>query len=326
VSDLDISSDADSSAIARRAADWVSAKHSPIDWSDERQAELDAWVARSLAHRVAYLRIDAAWQRAQRLAALRTPERTTLSNKGWRVSLWRRVAIVVGLLAVLGVFANQFLRASNVQLIETPLGGHETVTLADGSQIELNTETAVKVDFRAHSRLVKLLKGEAYFAVKHDAARPFAVLAGDRRIVDIGTKFVVRLAQQDVKVSLLEGKASLENTDKRTKQPPVVLSAGDVVIATANATHVTKKTTQELADNLAWRRGSVVFHYERVDAAVAELNRYGGPRLVVADADTAKLLISGTFLTNRPEDFAGVAHEIFGLHIGHQNGDLVLSR
>lgn len=316
----------EASAIDRQAADWASAKRSPKDWSEARQAELEAWIAQSLAHRVAFLRMDLAWQRAERIAALHTPMRPTLGPSRTGPTIRQRIAIAFGLVALLGVFASRYFEGSQAQWIETPKGGQEKITLADGSQIELNTNTALKVKLGASERAVELVRGEAYFEIKHDVARPFNVLAGNRRIVDLGTKFVVRLAPEQIKVSLLEGKASLEPITSNAAQRSVILSPGDVALATVDATQVSKVTARDLADSLAWRRGSIVFHYQRLDTAVAELNRYGGPQLVVADADSAKLLISGTFLTNKPEDFAGIAHEIFGLRVQHRNDSLILSR
>ena len=316
----------EASAIDRQAADWASAKRSPKDWSEARQEELDAWIAQSLAHRVAYLRMDLAWQRAERIAALRAPTQSMPDASPGAPDIRRRIVSALGLVVLLGAFAAKYLEPSHVQLIETPKGGQERITLADGSLIELNTDTAVKVKLSAHSRFVELVRGEAYFEIKHDAARPFNVVAGHRRIVDLGTKFVVRLASEQIKISLLEGKASLEQINSNIAQRPVILSPGDVALATADATRVSKVTARDLADSLAWRRGSVVFHYQRLDTAVAELNRYGGPQLVIADADSAKLLISGTFLTNRPEDFAGIARAIFGLRVQHRNDSLILSR
>jgi transmembrane sensor len=314
------------SAVDRQAADWASAKRSPKDWSEASQKELEAWIAQSLAHRVAFLRMDMAWQRAERIAALRTPMRPAPGPNQTGPAIRRRIVIALGLVALLGAFAGQYLGPSHVQLIETPKGGQEKITLADGSLIELNTDTALKVKLGARERTVELIRGEAYFEIKHDVARPFSVMAGDRRIVDLGTKFVVRLAPDQLTVSLLEGKASLERINSNAAQRSVVLSPGDVALATSDATRISKVTARDLADSLAWRRGSVVFHYQRLDTAVAELNRYGGPQLVIADADSAKLLISGTFLTNKPEDFAGIAHEIFGLRVQHRNNSLILSR
>lgn len=307
----------------RAAAEWVAARRNQKDWTDEREAELNAWLARSVAHRVAYVRIDATWRRTDRLAALRMPMRETTGGNAPRRALWLRTAVVLGVAAIVGVSARAYLERPTTELIQTPKGGQERLTLSDGSQIELNTDTAVLVDLRGRARAVELLRGEAIFQIKHDTARPFVVTAGARRIVDLGTKFLVRMTLDSLKVALVEGRARLESPGQ---QRAAVLSPGDVAVATANATNVTRKSVRELSESLAWQRGAIVFHNARLAEAVAELNCYGGPQLVVADADAAELAINGTFLTNNAEEFAGITHELFGLRVEHRNGNLILSR
>lgn len=113
----------EASAIDRKAADWASAKRSPRDWSEAHQAELEAWIAQSLAHRVAFLRMDLAWQRAERIAALRIPMRPTQGPSQTAPTLLRRIAIAFGLVVLLGVVASRYFEAQQAQLIETPKGG-----------------------------------------------------------------------------------------------------------------------------------------------------------------------------------------------------------
>ena len=57
----------------------------------------------------------------------------------------------------------------------TAVGGHKTLTLGDGSEVELNTDTIVRMPKVAGQRQVILDKGEAYFQIKHDAENPFIV-------------------------------------------------------------------------------------------------------------------------------------------------------
>src|SRR5580692_1843737 len=313
-------------AIEQRAADWAVLRRNRRDWTVGRQAELDAWLSQSLAHRVAYLRIDAMWQRTERLAALRTPMRPLQEVRVSRKSWWSRIAEVVGVAAISGLFVTQYLQRPRAQFVETPKGGRERLTLADGSQIELNTDTAVLLTIQPNARNVQLLRGEAYFQVNHDASRPFIVTIGNHRIVDLGTKFVVRADPGRIKVTLVSGTARLEEAGTQGENRSVVLTPGEVAIATVDTTRVSKRTSRELSESLAWQRGSVVFHNELLSNAAAELNRYGGPTLIVADSATAKLTISGTFLTNNTEEFAGAARELFGLRVEHRNGSVVLSR
>jgi|HubBroStandDraft_2_1064218.scaffolds.fasta_scaffold134588_2 transmembrane sensor len=306
-----------------RAAEWVAARRNQKDWTDECQAELDAWLAKSLAHRVAFIRIDATWRRTDRLAALRKPMREPEDSNVPRRGRWMRIASVLGVVAISSVVAANYFMQHRSQLIQTPKGGQERLTLSDGSQIELNTDSAVLIDLHNSLRAVELVRGEAFFQIKHDTSRPFVVTAGTRRIVDLGTKFLVRMSPDSLNVILVEGKARLEGANT---QRAAVLLPGDVAIATAYATKITRKSVRELSESLAWQHGAVVFHNERLADAVAELNRYGGPQLIVADSDSAKLAINGTFLTNNAEEFAGIAHELFGLRVERRSGNLILSR
>lgn len=308
------------------AADWAAQRRMSVDWPAERQAELAAWLGQSPAHRVAYLRMEATWKRTDRLAALQQPMREPVERSAPRRALWTRIAAVLGLVVLTGVVAGNYLVRPRGQLIETPRGGQERLVLADGSQVELNTDSAIRIDLDARMRAVELVRGEAFFQIKHDAARPFVVSAAGHRIVDLGTKFLVRLAPQSLRVALVEGSARLENGDGRSGQRAVVLSPGDVAVATADVTRVSKKSERELSDSLAWQRGAIVFRNERLADAVVEFNRYGGPSLVLTDAAAAKLRINGTFQTTGAEDFAGITHEIFGLHVERRNGSIFLSR
>ncbi len=316
----------DTMSIEDHAAGWVVDRCNPEDWTPEHQAKLDAWLGQSLAHRVAYVRIEATWRRSDRLAALRGPMREATDCSGPQKALWIRIAAVFGLVVVTGVFAANYLARPQGHLIETPKGGQERLTLADGSQVELNTDTAVLVNLNAHTRAIELVRGEAYFQIKHDAARPFVVTVTNHRIVDLGTKFLVRMAPRSLQVTLLEGSARLESTDTQSLGKPVILSPGDVAVATADAMRVSRKSQQQMSESLAWQHGSIVFHNERLADAVAEFNRYSGPQLIVADPDAAKLTINGTFLNTGAEDFAATTHEIFGLRVEHRNGSIVLSR
>jgi transmembrane sensor len=193
----------DAMTIEMSAADWVADRRNAAEWTAGRQAELDAWLARSVAHRVAFLRIDATWQRTDRLAALRQPMREAEPRSTPNKQLWSRVAAAIGLVAVIGVVGQGYFTRPEGQVIETPKGGQERLGLADGSQIVLNTESAVRVNIGAHARSVELLRGEAYFQVRHDAQRPFVVTVGAHRIVYLGTKFLVRMAPKSLLVALL---------------------------------------------------------------------------------------------------------------------------
>src|SRR6185437_6291035 len=136
-------------------------------------------------------------------------------------------------------------------------------------------------------------------------------------------KFLMRMAPQSLHVMLMEGKAQLENDSSREKA--VVLSPGDVAVATAETMRVTRKPIHDLSESLAWQHGAIIFRNERLADAIAEFNRYGS-HLIVVDKAAANLRINGTFQTSGAEDFAGITHEIFGLRVRQENGNIYLSR
>jgi transmembrane sensor len=95
------------------------------------------------------------------------------------------------------------------QTYQTGIGQRSTITLADGSTVELNAKTRIKVSFNETRRNVVLVGGQALFHVAKNPQRPFIVRAGDRDIVAVGTAFDVRLDATSVRVTLIEGKVKV---------------------------------------------------------------------------------------------------------------------
>jgi transmembrane sensor len=305
------------------ASDWVVERHTNEAWSADEQAKLDAWLAQSIAHRVAYVRFEDAWTRSKRLAALGRSSRVLAvleSLRNFRPLLFR-VAAVFAYVVLIGGVIHYFLRPiSNAQTFATPLGGHETVILADGSQIELNTDTVLRVSETSGERDAALEKGEAFFRVKHNPKQPFVVTAGTRRIVDIGTQFVVRSDADRLKITLLEGSVAFENGAQKA-----TLTSGDVLVATADSMSLTRISSRRLSDDLAWQRGLVVLQHTTLAAAATEFNRYNREKIVIADPAIGELAISGTLPANDPSEFARVAQSFFHLRISHEGAAIVIS-
>ena len=311
------------STIEDLAAGWV-IDRSTESWTPERQADLDSWLAQSVAHRVAYVRIQASWSRSDRLVALRSPMQSRLGHSSPHKAPWSRIAAALGLIVVTGVFGANYFAQPKSQLIETPKGGQERLTLADGSQIELNTDSALRIDLHNRNRAVELVRGEAYFQIKHDPTHPFVVKASGRKIVDLGTKFTIRSTPKSLEVALIEGSVRLENAIPSAS--PVTLVPGDIALISAGKLSVTKISNNRMADRLAWQRGALVFHNTALADVAAEFNRYGGTQLVLGNTDIATLTVNGRFRITGAEDFAANAHEIFGLKVEHRGDTIVLSR
>ena len=311
--------------IDERAAQWLTRRHF-YNWSEADQSELDAWLAQSRNHAAAYWRLKAAWERTERLAALRPPvlSQTALMT---RKRVWGVVAIAAAVcigIAAFGIAAFPLFTTAR-QTYTTAIGGRTTITLADGSQVELNTDTIVRTELNARQRTVEVEKGEAYFQIVHDSARPFIVVAANHRIVDLGTKFLVRDTQNRLEVVLVEGRARLETANRWDQKHTAVLTGGDVAFATADSMSVTKKSPEAVTNTLAWRQGILVFRHVTLGEAAAEFNRYNSTQLIVTP-DIAPLKIDGTFATGSVGPFARMAEFALRLHVQDENGQIVISR
>ncbi len=217
-----------------------------------------------------------------------------------------------------------FKRPANVTYV-TAVGGHKIISLADGTHIELNTDSVLQVQ-NGTVRRVALLRGEAYFDVQHDATDPFAVTAGGYRITDIGTKFAVRASASTIKVSLLEGSAVVAPLTGYSAQRSALLMPGDVVIANAQKLMVEKERVENVAKSLDWRRGLLTFNDTQLAEAVTEFNRYNTRKLRIGDAAVGHLKINGTFQAENSELFASSVQELFGLRVAKSGKDTTLAR
>lgn len=302
------------------AAAWLD-RRDRGNWSSDDQAALEAWLNESPVHRITYWRMEAAWERTNRLVALRPT-----STRQWKQPYFLQIAATLVLAAVVGSsFWNNLSQPAGT-IYTTSIGGHESVILADGSRIELNTDTAVRVLDTTKERKVWLQKGEAYFHVTHNAARPFMVFVGDRRVTDIGTKFDIRQEADHLAVSVVEGKVSFGAADTHQDSRALVMSQGDVVVATAEQMAMTRKSASELSNELSWRRGVLVFDNTPLFEAAQKINRYNRVRIVVANAEIGRLPITGTLSATDPVQFLRMVQTVFGLHEKNVNGEIVISQ
>ena len=321
------SASANAESIEARAAAWLIKRREHEGWSEPDQAALDSWLAESWAHAAAFWRLGAAWSSADRLGVLRRPaveqgESVVAPRRGLFVKIAAGLVIAV----VAGIAGANYLLNSDGWAYATALGGHKTITLADGSTIELNTDTAVHIDANASRRIVEFDRGEAYFQIKHDAARPFIVMAAGHRVTDIGTKFLLRRDADRVEVALVEGRAQFESAGVKTRIQSALLTPGDVVVATADSVAVTRKSAPELANELGWRRDLLVFHHTTLADAASEYNRYNSKKIIIADRAAAHLTMNGTLPTNDVEAFVRLTQKFFDLHVEKRGDEIVISR
>lgn len=317
--------------IDRIASEWLAHRDSG-NWSGEDEARLEEWLSASAVNRVAFLRLELAWEEMGRLEALAAGIRSEVPPPPgqWNLSPFfdvstnerarsaaedsprvaeterartgrKRWAIAAGLLiAIVAGSGGWYLRSSS-GAYSTPLGGMESVPMLDGSMVTLNTNSQIRVALTRAERRVDLTQGEAFFEVAKESARPFVVEAGKRRIVAVGTKFAVRRDGDDIQVVVTEGKVRVE--DASGADGAVFLTPGVVARIGEAGVLVQRKTVSEAEAELSWRNGILTFRDETLADAIAEFNRYSERKVAISDSAAAGLKIEGNFRKNNVSAF-----------------------
>lgn len=316
----------DAERIRLRATEWLIERAEPESWTTDDQRELDAWLGASPAHLLAFWRAEESWNRAGLVAEFRPFPPKSVERRVFNWSVLMKGAAVLAVVGIVAMGATQFSSQPASQIYSTAVGGQKTIMLADGSRIDLNTDSLLVIDQGARQRSVTLEKGEAFFRIKHDVEHPFTVVAAGHRITDIGTAFTVRNTASRVVIALVEGSARVDSMSGPAGLQSKVLKPGDVAVATAETISVTKTAIPELETALSWRRGLLIFRHTTLAEAAAEFNRYNQQKLVIEDASTARMELRGTFRANDASGFAHMAEVVMGVQVEFHDGDIVLHR
>lgn len=304
--------------IEARAGEWLLRQEEP-GWGEADQLALDAWLDESPAHQAAFWRLEHGWRRADRLAA-----RGGLAEApAPRRAIGRRfAAMAASLVALTGGGAAWVAYQPPSETYTTRIGGHEVVPLPDGTRVELNTDTKLRSEISDQGRTVWLEKGEAYFEVAHDAAHPFTIYAGKRKVTVLGTKFSVRRSGDQVRVTVVDGKVRVDALQPAKPTPPVVLTPGQIALSRDAATLVTPKSVEAATAELSWRHGMLVFDRYTVAKAAEEFNRYNRRKIVVTSPEAGAIPIGGTFEVENIDGFVELLEQGYGLKI-EKSGDEV---
>ncbi len=208
----------------------------------------------------------------------------------------------------------------------TGVGEQAPVALADGSQVLLNTDSALVLDYSATERRVRLLKGEAWFQVSADAGRPFIVETDEGTVRVTGTRFNVRLTDRSAVVSLEQGRVVLRAPSVAGSTPgaKVVLAPGQQA---GLADHrIGTPTPFDNAAVSAWRRGQLVFYDTPLSEVVAALNRYRPGRILITREALNRVRVSGVFSSTDPDAALAVLTRTLPVDALHLTDYLILLR
>lgn len=350
--------------VEQAAAAWLLKREGP-QWTEADEAALAEWLRASTSHRVSFMRLRSVWQEATRLKVVRgsspagqVPPHGAIATSPFfsmryrprrandfqpasidagpaaqgerkpsqRVRYYGLAASVVVALAVLGTITLNLWPRSGASY-STAIGGLATVPIDDGSRITLNTDSEVQLDISDEERRVNLMRGEAFFDVAKDRARPFVVYANDKRIVAVGTQFAVRLQSDALQVSVTEGHVRMERTSIMGGARPLAdLVAGNIATAARSTVRVQEKAVTDVEQTLSWRAGYVVLSRTLLGDAVAEFNRYNRRQLIIDDPSLAGVQVGGNFRADNVDGFVRLLEEGFQVQAAERDGDIVLSR
>jgi len=329
----------DMAALDAEAAAWV-ARFDAGDVSAQDQAEFQAWLNRSALHREAIAEYGNFWSEFDKLGQLTDPlraereagpqaTRPVIGAKSWLAA----AAASVLVMAAAGGFLLQQKTPERQQLTvrqqvpdhlsgrqsyATAIGRQKTFALADGSIVTLNTNSQIDVELRGRSRDVHLVRGEAYFDVVHDKARPFTVYANQYVVRDIGTAFAVHLLEKGlVNVRVTKGSVEIAVPDHigsvDEKSLGVVVAGRDVVFG-QKIERAVVVSDAELDRKLAWRQGQLIYSGQPLADVLADISRYSDIQIELADPALRDLPVGGAFSVTQTDAIFAALENNFGVH------------
>lgn len=246
-------------------------------------------------------------------------------------------AAAASLVLAVGLGVGAWVLHSGGTHYQTQVGEQRDVNLPDGSKVTLNTDTELRVRYSDKRRFIELKRGEALFAVKHDATRPFDVEAGDTLTRALGTEFNVDMRSLKVTVSVLKGAvrvAAADATSRTDKSGDADIMGLAPVAALAKGQAMQfhrqdRRVLEEKADLRridAWRTRRLEFSDTPLVEAIEEFNRYSTSRVVIGTPELSAVRVSGVFRIGDTDGFLFSLQE--ALHVqGHESGnEIVLLR
>jgi transmembrane sensor len=315
--------------IDAEAAVWVIDLHSP-DRDEQLESRVRRWIADDPRHAAAFEQATDDWRRNGNIPWFplqRVPE-STPGRRRMRTT----GAALAGMAALCAALACTlyFLRDDT---LATGPSEQRIVDLSDGSQVTLNANSRVVVQFDEGVRKITLKRGEALFDVAKDRARPFVVIAGDRKVIAVGTSFEVRReepAGSTFAVTLMEGRVAIEPISWPDTLPSAAAAGGAKLLNPGQRLRFTGERNDTLDSPsiekvTAWRRGELIFDDASLSDAAAEFNRYGIRRLEIEGPAARTLRVGGVFGIRDPYSFAQSMASTYHLRIITRGNTIILT-
>ncbi|MBA6411831.1 FecR family protein [Parahaliea sp. F7430] len=280
-----------SSATVREEAQYWLLRMSSGEAGVEDEKALEAWLARSEQHRRQFIELQQLWQELDHL-----PESAWLESEVAAPKLrpWLPLALAASLAAVMLTATLLWQNLSGLPSpasqwhYATQIAEHRSVSLEDGSALELGARSRLSVEFDADQRRVLLQGGEVFFDVVQDRQRPFLIDVGVGTVRVLGTAFSIHRQGDQITVAVLRGQVAVSRGSHEES-----LSAGQRL--KLSQTELYRLEDYQLDQIASWREGRRVFRDSPLAEVVADLNRYSPVPILIADTRLASQRVTGAF-------------------------------
>ena len=311
--------------VEQEAAEWMAKLDQPVV-GQRSLADFRAW-REDPDNDTAYRALQSAMRQAGRLVD--DPDirhaLAQVSARPGRRSLWRRApaatAMAASGLALAAVLLMTFRSAG--ETYRTLVGVRSIIHLADGSTVQLDTDSRLRVVLTPRARQLRLERGQAFFDVAHDAGRPFVVTAGDLQVTAVGTRFDVRRdSHARARVVLVQGRVMVRADGGR--RPSIWALAPGQALATDAPAPRPVPVKDETATS--WTSGELTFHDASLSEVLAETNRYSRQHVRLAsDPRLDRVRVDGVFTAGDNASLVQALGDLYGLRADPaSDGGLVL--
>lgn len=276
--------------------------------TEQQRRDFEQWVGSDPEHVAAYERARILWDRFDVVK----PEYERMRRSG-RIG---RRAVVLGILATaVSVPTLLALRRSGAFAdYVTDVAERRTISLPDGSSVELGGYSALSVDYSATARRLVLYRGQAFFRVARDNDRPFLVDAIAGTTQALGTEFDVNIINDEVIVSVIEHSVQV----KTTSSAPVTVASGWQVSYLGEDVTSAKEADIDVAQ--AWRQDRIIFEDVPLSRVLAELERYRRGKILLMDNNAGQLPVTAIFDTRQASSALRTIEQILPVRVINAEG------
>ena len=338
-------------AIQDEASSWLVR----LDGGGTAAAELEefhAWLDRSPYHREAFRRSVAAWRDLDQLSRVLDgkdshPSRRRASPGGGffpRPGI-ATLAIIVSLTAffLFQTYLGGGDSRDYAAAYSTGIGETRSIGLPDASRIRMNTDSGLDILYKSEARIVHLTKGEAWFSVSPDPARPFIVYAGRVAVRAVGTAFSVYVKENKLDLTVTEGRievATLKAVPGESLPGPEILRTAvyrvpvvagqnmvlddDFEVNEDKIELVQEIAPEQIEKRLSWRDGILMFDNDTLQEVVREINRYSAEKIVISDPEIDGIRFGGYFQASDISTILATLEQNYGIAVERPDTGLIL--